>query len=73
MKGNLLHTLFRKENGMKLNRRTIILAVLTMFLVSVTAVWAASVDPEPLPGSSNDGKTCADVLPGTIEFKYEVQ
>lgn len=45
--------------------------VLALLVVGVTAVMAASVEPTVIPDASNTDKTCAVVMPGTFELKYD--
>ncbi|MFL5876473.1 MAG: hypothetical protein ACJ76T_11420, partial [Solirubrobacteraceae bacterium] len=39
--------------------------------IAAGVVWAASVDPTHIVGANNDGKSCADVFPGTSELKLD--
>jgi hypothetical protein len=52
-------------------KKLTLMAAIVLVLVSTTAVWAASVTPTVIPGAENTNKTCAVVMPGTIEFKIE--
>jgi hypothetical protein len=49
------------------------LLVLALLTAGVMAVWAASVTPQVIPGSSNTDKTCAVVYADTTisEVKFE--
>lgn len=47
------------------------LLALGVFASMAQALWAASVDPIHIPGPDNTNKTCAVVMPGTIELKIE--
>jgi hypothetical protein len=46
-------------------------AIATAWAFSASAVWAASVTPTVISGADNLNKTCAVVMPGTIELKVE--
>lgn len=52
-------------------KKTTILLVLGLLLLTATAVWAASVIPTVIPGAGNTDKTCAAVMPGTYELKFD--
>lgn len=53
---------------MKFNLKILVIALLCLF-AWVNIVSAASVTPSFISGANNKGKLCADVIPGTTEFK----
>lgn len=45
--------------------------IVAILALSIGPLLASSVTPTHLPGASNDGKNCADVIPGSLELKIE--
>ena len=51
------------------NRLKLMIVGIVFLMVFVGSVSASSVTPTLIPGANNNGKLCADVIPGTTEFK----
>lgn len=71
-----------RQRRRKMNRRrvvggaillgVVVVLLLGMFLEAESAEGMPyNVDPVLIPGANNDGKSCSDIAPGSMEFKIE--